>query len=87
MSWKKSLLLTWKILQLLVNTLPPDEKYPVLNRDSLTIPIQTELLPEKQKTFYQFLAGFSKSLLNFKYSEKKMTFIDFEFPKLRTRKS
>ena len=71
MSWKKSLLLTWKILQLLVNTLPPDEKYPVLNRDSLTIPIQTELLPEKQKNFYQFLAAFLKSLLNFKYSEKK----------------
>ena len=30
LSWKKSLLLTCKILGLLVNTLAADEKYPVL---------------------------------------------------------
>ena len=40
LSWKKSLLLTCKIWGLLVNTLPGDEKYPVLNKDNLTIPIQ-----------------------------------------------
>ena len=40
---KKSLLMTWKILGLLANTLAPDEKYPVLNRDNLTIPIQMHL--------------------------------------------
>ena len=39
-TWKKSLLLTCQILGLLVNTLAADEKYPVLNRDNLTIPIQ-----------------------------------------------
>ena len=51
LSCKKSLLLTWKILGLLVNTLPADEKYPVLNRDTLTIPMQMQV-SQKQKTFY-----------------------------------
>ena len=83
---KKSLLLTCQILGLLVNTLAADEKYPVLNRDNLTIPIQIQL-SQKQKTFSQFLCAFLKSLLNFKYFEKKMTPRDFVFPKLRTPKT
>ena len=70
LSWKKSLLLTWKILGLLVNTLAADEKYPVLNRDNLTIPIQMQL-SQKQKTFSQFFAAFLKSTLNFKHFESK----------------
>ena len=70
LSWKKSLLLTWKILGLLVNLLAADEKYPVLNRDNLTIPIQMQLY-QKQKTFSQFSAGFLKSTLYFKYFEVK----------------
>ena len=53
-----------------------DEKYPVLNRDSLTIPIQMHL-SEKQKASYQFLAAFLKYLLNFKYFEKKDDFHRF----------
>ena len=48
LSWKNSLLLTCKILGLLVNTLATDEKYPVLNRDNLTIPIQMQL-SQKEK--------------------------------------
>ena len=70
LNWKKSLLLTWKILGLLVNTLAADEKYPVLNRDNLTIPIEMQL-SQKQKTFSEFLAAFLKSWLNFEYFEKK----------------
>ena len=85
LSWKKSLLLTCKILGLLVNTLAADEKYPVLNRDNLTIPIQKQL-SQKQKTFSQFFVAFLKSTINFKYFEKNMTLIDFVFPKLRTPK-
>ena len=50
LTWKKSLFLTCQILGLLVNTLAADEKYPVLNRDNLTIPIQMQL-SQKQKTF------------------------------------
>ena len=40
---EKSLLMTCKILVLLLNTLAAGEKYPVLNRDNLTIPIQMQL--------------------------------------------
>ena len=67
---KKSLLLTCQILGLLVNTLAANEKYPVLNRDNLTIPIQMQL-SQKQKTFSQFFAAFLKSTLNFKHFESK----------------
>ena len=70
LSWKKSLLLTCKILGLLVNTLAADEKYLVLHRDNLTIPIQMQL-SQKQKTFSQFFAAFLKSTLNFKHFESK----------------
>ena len=86
LSWKKSLLLTCKILSLLVNTLAADEMYPVLSRDNLTIPVQIQL-SEKQKTFFQFLDAFSKSRFNFRHFEKKMTLTDFAFPKLRTPKT
>ena len=61
LSWKKSLLLTCKILGLLVNTLATDEKYPVLNRDNLMIKIQMKLY-EKQKCFSQFFAAFLNSI-------------------------
>ena len=70
MSWKKCLLLISQILGLLVNTSAVDEKYPVLNRDNLTIPIQMQL-SQKQKTFSQFFAAFLKSTLNFKHFESK----------------
>ena len=70
LSLKRSLLLTCQILGLLVNTLAADEKYPVLNRDNLTIPIQMQL-SEKEKTFSEFLAAFLKANLNFKYFGEK----------------
>ena len=66
LSWKKSLLLTCQNFGLLVNTLAADDKYPVLNRDNLTIPIQMQL-SQKQKTFSQFFAVFLKSRLNFEH--------------------
>ena len=59
-----SLLLTWQILGLLVNILAPDEKYLVLSRDNLTIPIQTQLF-QKPKTFSELFAAFLKFRLNF----------------------
>ena len=48
-----SLLLAWKILGLLVSTLAAYEKYLVLHRDNLMIPIHMEL-SQKQKTFSEF---------------------------------
>ena len=83
---EKSLLLTCEILGLLVNILAADEKYPVLNRDNLTISVQMQLC-EKQKPFSHLFSAFLKYSLNFKYCEKKMTIIDFAFSKLRTPKT
>ena len=58
------------ILGLLVNALAVDEKYPVLNRDNLTIPIQMQLY-QKQKNFSQLFPAFLKYRLNFKHFERK----------------
>ena len=60
---EKSLCLTCQIFGMLVNTLAADEKYPVLNRENLTGPIQKQLY--QKKNFFlilQFLAGFLKSM-------------------------
>ena len=70
LSWKKSLVFTCKTLGLLVNTLGANEKYPVLNRDNLTIPIQMQL-SQKQKVFSKFFPPFSKSMLNFADFKKR----------------
>ena len=70
-SLKKSLLLTCQTLRLRVNTLATYEKYPVLNRDNLSIPIDMQL-SEKQKTFSEFFDAFLRSTLNSKYFEKKV---------------
>ena len=68
LSWKKSLLLTCQILGLLVNTLAAHQKYRVLHRDNLTIPIQMQL-SQKLKIFSQFFSEFLKSRLNFNHFE------------------
>ena len=60
LSGKTSLLRTCQIFRLLVNTLAAGEKYPVLTRDYLTIPIQMPL-SQKQNTFSEFITKFSKS--------------------------
>ena len=69
LSLKNSLLLTRRIFGLLVNTLVVDEKFPVLHRDNLTIPIQM-ILSQKQKTFSHFFRPFFKGRWNFKHFEK-----------------
>ena len=53
-----------------MNTFAAYEKYIVLNRDNLTIPIQMQL-SQKHKTFAQTLDQFLKFILNFKYFETK----------------
>ena len=70
LNWKNSLLLTWRILRLVANTMAADEKYRIVNRDNFTIPIQMQL-SQKQKTFSQFFAVFLKFRLNFEYFETK----------------
>ena len=85
LSWKTSLWLTCKILSVLVKTLAADEKYPVLKRDNLMIPIQSPL-SRKQKSFCHFFADFPNLYEILNSLSKKMTLIDFVFPKLRTAK-
>ena len=67
---ERYLLVIQKTLRLFVNTLTLDEKHYLLNRDSLTQPIQIQL-SQKQKIFSEFFFPFSKSILNFKYLPKK----------------
>ena len=62
--WKKSLLLTYQIVRVLVNTLATDEEYSVLNRENLRIPIELQL-SQKQKNFSEFFASFFISTLTF----------------------
>ena len=79
------MLVLWKVLGLFVNTLTDDDKYCLHYRENLTQPIQIPL-SEKQKTFYQFFSRYSKSILNFKHFQKKMTLIAHVFPKLPSSK-
>ena len=65
-----SMLVLCKILRLFVNTLTPDDKYSLLNRDNLMQPIQM-LLSKKQNTLYEFLYPFLKCTLNFEPFQKK----------------
>ena len=86
LSWEKSPLLTCRTLGLLVKKLAADDKYPVLNRDNLTIPIQMQL-SQKQKISLNFWLHFWNldSILNI--LEQKMILTAFVFPKLRTLKT
>ena len=83
LTWQKSLLLTCKILGLLLNTLVAVEKYPVLNRDNLSIPIQMLFISETKHVFQIFCSIFEISL-KFKHFLKKVALIAFVFPKFRT---
>ena len=69
-----------KILRLFVNTLNADEKYSLINRDTLMQPIQIQLF-QKQKTFSESFSAFLKSILNFERLAKRMTLIADTFPK------
>ena len=64
LTWEKSLLVICKVSRLFPNTLSPNGKYSLLNRDNLTQAIQMQL-SQKKKTFSNFVAAFLKSSLNF----------------------
>ena len=70
MHWKKSLVVIHKIPRLFVNTLTPDSKHYLLNRDNFTQRIQIQVT-QKQKTFSEFLLAVLKSIINFKHLQKK----------------
>ena len=64
-----SLLVQWKILKQLVNTLIVDDKYSLLNRDNLTQPIQI-LFSQKQNPFSQLFSESLKYALNIEHFPK-----------------
>ena len=70
MLWKNSLVVICKILGHSVYTLTADDKYSLLNRESLTEPIQMQL-SQKQKTFSQYISAVLKCKLNFEHFQKK----------------
>ena len=53
-SWKKSMLVLYKILRLFANRLTDDDKYSFLNRDNLTQPIQILLSQKQKRPFFNF---------------------------------
>ena len=59
-----------KFLRLLVKTLTDDEKFSLLYRENLMLPIQI-LLSENPKIFSQFFSAFLKSTLNYEHFQKK----------------
>ena len=69
-SQRKALLFPCQILRLLVNTFAADDKYPVLSKENLTIPIEMQLSQKQQKKIWIFSA-FLKSRLDFEHFEKK----------------
>ena len=73
LSWKKSFLVIWKILRLLVNTLTADDKYSLLNRDNSTEPIQMELSQKEKSCSGSFLA-ILECILNFEHFFEKGNF-------------
>ena len=70
LTFKKFLLVIYKISRLFPNTLSADGKYSLFNRDNLTEPIQMQL-SRKQKTFSEFYSPFLKFSLNFEHFQKK----------------
>ena len=64
------LLWTCQYLGLLLNTLAAEEKYAVLNKDNINIPIQMQV-SQKQKSFSQFFASFFKSRVHFEHFDKE----------------
>ena len=59
-----------EMLEVFVNTLPVDGKYPVQGCENLQLPIQMQL-SEKRKTFSEFFVPFLESTSNFKHFEGK----------------
>ena len=70
MSWKKSALVTSKILGLFFNTLTAEYMYSGRNMQTLTQQVQTPL-SLKQNTFSGFFIAFLKSTWNGKRFQKK----------------
>ena len=69
LSRKNSLVVTWKILGLFINTLTADNKYYFISRDNLTQPVQMHLSKEQKicpKVFFCIFGNLDEMLEFFK---------------------
>ena len=82
---QKSLLDTWKIFTIFLNTLTADDKYSLISRDKWMQTIQMHL-SQKQNIFSEFFSKLFESALNFEHFQKNMTLIAYVFPNLPTTK-
>ena len=80
---QKSLLDAEKFFTPFLNTLTADGRYSLISKDKWMLTIRMHL-SQKPKIFSQFFSVFFESALNFEHFQKKMTLIDFVFPKLTT---
>ena len=80
-----SLLVLSEILDVFVNTLTADGKYPVQDCENLQLPIQVQL-SEKHKTFFHFFFDLGNLLQALNILKEKMFVIANAFPKLHTVK-
>ena len=69
LNWRKPLLVICKVLTMFVNIFTADDKYSLLNRDDLRQPIQMQL-PQKEKTFSEFVSEILQAILHFKHFQK-----------------
>ena len=60
---------SWKIWGMFVDTLTPDNKFSLCNKDNFQQPIQIELC-KKQKLLSQLSAASAKLTFNFQHVEK-----------------
>ena len=80
-----SVLVTFDIIELFVNTFTTEDRYSLCNRKNLPHPNKMQL-SEKQKILSEVFAVFLKSTSRFEHFEKKMTFMSYVFPKFEATK-
>ena len=81
-----SLLVICEILGLLVNTLNANDKYSLRYKKNILQPIAI-IFSKKNNFLSKFVAKFLQPEGNFEHFQKKITFIVYVYPKLRTVKN
>ena len=84
LSWKKSLVVTCKVLRMFIHILTTNEKCSLLNRDNLTHPIRMQLSQKQKKEISICLYVFEIYIQFWVFWKKKIILRADVFPKLRT---
>ena len=84
LSWKKSLVVTCKVLRMFIHILTTNEKCSLLNRDNLTHPIRMQLSQKQKKKNLNLSLRFWNLYSILSILKKKIILRADVFPKLRT---